>query len=345
MSKKVTGFIRVVLIFGLTGVLLYLSLNSLQVEEGQTRWGFIADVWNNANKPYLLLSAIVTVLSHWFRSERWKQLSEPLGYKLKSTHSFFSVMIGYFVNLAIPRGGEISRSYNIYKLSGMPLDQSFGTVVAERVIDLFFLLTLITISFFIELDQLLYFFSQLPLGESGETNSISIWLVVLVVVLPLLGLLAIWIFRRMFRIRFIRFYSKIRQLLVGLKKGMTVVFKVENKPLFIFRSLGIWVSYFLMSYFIILAFPETNHLTLLDSLTIFVIGGIAMAIPLPGGTGSYHVLVPLGLVLLYNIQQKEAIAFSFIFHGWQTLLIILLGSLSFLGSQYYIRKRKNELKG
>ena len=96
-----------------------------------------------------------------------------------------------------------------------------------------------------------------------------------------------------------------------------------------------------MSYFILMAFPETEHIGLLAALTIFVIGGIAVAIPLPGGAGSYHVLVPLGLVILYGLEQDIAVAYTFILHGWQTIIIILFGALSMLLSQYYGSKRKN----
>ena len=101
----------------------------------------------------------------------------------------------------------------------------------------------------------------------------------------------------------------------------------------ILYSFSIWLLYYLMMYFVMLAFPETNQLGLFAALTIFVIGGIAMAIPLPGGAGSFHVLVPLGLVLLYSMPENKAGAFTFIFHGWQTIVIIVVGLLSLVGSQ------------
>ena len=49
---------------------------------------------------------------------------------------------------------------------------------------------------------------------------------------------------------------------------------------------------------------------------------------LPGGTGSYHVLVPQGLFFLYHIPLNDAVAFTFIFHGWQTAIFIIFGALS-----------------
>ena len=56
-------------------------------------------------------------------------------------------MVGYLVNLVIPRGGEVSRCYNLYKLEKIPVEISFGTVVMERIVDLLCLVILIAISF------------------------------------------------------------------------------------------------------------------------------------------------------------------------------------------------------
>jgi hypothetical protein len=63
-----------------------------------------------------------------------------------------------------------------------------------------------------------------------------------------------------------------------------------------------------------------------------------MTVPLPGGTGSYHVLVPRGLMLLYLIPESEAVAFTFIFHGWQTLIMIVGGAFSLIATSVLIKK-------
>ena len=96
-----------------------------------------------------------------------------------------------------------------------------------------------------------------------------------------------------------------------------------------------------MMYFVMLAFPETQQLGLQAALTIFVIGGIAMAVPLPGGAGSFHILVTTGLIILYGLAQDKAVAFTFIFHGWQTLVIIVVGASSLFVSQYLRNKREH----
>ena len=300
------------------------------------------DVWSVANKPLMFLSAFVAILSHLIRAERWRLLLSPMNYKLSLGESFMSVMTGYFVNLLIPRGGELSRCYNLYRLNKTPINISFGTVLVERVVDVIFLLTLITISFFIELDTLLVFFKSLNLNFNTE-DYMPKWSILLSIAFGifLVYLLFKWILSKNKR-AILKILVKLREIFKGIKEGATAIMKLEKRGLFIIYSFLIWVCYYLMSYIVMLAFPDTENLTLLAALTIFVIGGIAMAIPLPGGTGSYHVMVPAGLVFLYAIPQDKAIAFTVIFHGWQTILIIIVGALSLLISQ---SKAKHKIYG
>ncbi len=55
-----------------------------------------------------------------------------------------------------------------------------------------------------------------------------------------------------------------------------------------------------------------------------------MAAPLPGGTGSYHVIVPMGLITLFDLPNDDAVAFVFVFHAWQTLTMIAGGVVSLI---------------
>lgn len=321
------------LILTATGALLWFSLNSIHAKEGQTKFGFILEVWALANKPLMFLSAFVAILSHLIRAERWRLILNPLDFKIKLSHSFMSVMVGYFVNLVIPRGGELSRCYNLYRLNKTPINVSFGTVIVERLVDVVFLLSLITISFFIEIDNLFAFFKSLnihiTLGHFIPKFSTVFFIIIIGTFLILSARFLLIKKKRVF----LKFLVKLFEIINGMKEGGKAILKLEKRGLFILYSLLIWVCYYLMSYFVMLAFPDTENLTLLAALTIFVIGGIAMAIPLPGGTGSYHVMVPAGLVFLYAIPQDKAVAFTVIFHGWQTVLIILVGASSLLISQ------------
>ena len=334
MHSSLKAFIQYTIILGITGFLIWFSLSGLHVSDGENKWEFIFKTWEAADKGWLFLMAGIAMISHVIRAERWKMLMEPTGYKITLNSSLLSVLVGYLVNLVIPRGGEVSRCYNLYKLEKSPVEISFGTVVVERLVDLICLLMLILFAFVIESKKLFAFIDTLPIQQSG----LSTKLITLTIVITCFGLLAFVLYR--FAKRNQKLNSIIEKTLTGFKEGLAAILKLEKKSLFIFYSISIWVLYFVMSYCVILAFKETSSLGISAVLSLFAIGSIAMAIPLPGGTGSYHALVPAGLVFLYNISKADAIAFTFVFHGWQTLIMVVGGAVSLLATSIIVRNRK-----
>ena len=126
----------------------------------------------------------------------------------------------------------------------------------------------------------------------------------------------------------------------GFKEGLFSVFRLQNTKLFLFYSVLIWCLYFYMSYTVIMAFEATSVLGWSAVLSLFAVGAIAMAVPLPGGTGSYHLLVPQSLVFLYHVPRPDAVAFTFIFHGWQTLIMIIGGAISLIVTAVLVRRKK-----
>jgi hypothetical protein len=331
VSGPVKTFLQYAFIFLITGLLIWFALSGLT---GENKGEYLLDTWRSADKWWLIAMAVIAIISHLLRAERWRMLLEPSGYKPTLKSSFLSLMIGYLVNLVIPRGGEVSRCYNLYKLDKTPVEISFGTVVVERIVDLVCLLLLIAAAFIVEWEKLFAFIGSLPIG-TGDNSSRLMILAIAGVVLLLILAIAIWLVKR---------NKKLNTFIVrtwhGFKDGLLSIFRLKNKGLFIFYSVTIWFLYFLMSYTVILAFPETKHLGVSAVLSLFAIGSIAMAAPLPGGTGSYHVLVPQGLVFLYNIAEPDAIAFTFIFHGWQTAIMIAGGAISLIITTLILKRRK-----
>lgn len=331
MSGPLKTFLQYAIIFIVTALLIWVSLRGLT---GQNKGEYLLETWRSADKGWLMAMAVLSIVSHLLRAERWGMLLEPSGYKPRLSYSFLSLMVGYLVNLVIPRGGEVSRCYNLYKLERTPPDTSFGTVVVERIVDLVCLTALLVVAFIVEWDKLLGFVKTLPVGAGGYSSALTI-IALAFVGFVAVGFVGYWIVKK---------NKKLNAFIVrtwqGFKAGFLSIFRLRNKGLFIFYSLVIWALYFLMSYTVILAFEETEHLGLDAVLSMFAIGSIAMAVPLPGGTGSYHVLVPQGLVLLYSIPQADAVAFTFIFHGWQTAVLIAAGALSLIATSVILKRKR-----
>jgi len=327
MVAKIKSATRYLLTIAVTLLLLWLSLRGLDLQ-GEDKSAFLWRAWQKSDKFYLWLMAAFAIVSHVIRALRWKMLLQPTGNFVGLGSSFLSLMTGYLVNLAIPRGGEVSRCYNLYQLEKTPVITSFGTVITERLVDVVCLLVLIAASFYFEWEKLKVFLNALDFS-SGKSIAVPGWLwIILVFGIAFLS-----------SIYFLRKNERVIKIIQGFTAGMLSIFQLKNKTRFAFYSLAIWGFYFLMSYLVLMAFPETAHLGFSAVVTLFAIGSVAMAAPLPGGTGSYHVLVPLGLTTLYHVPNADAVAFVFVFHAWQTLLMIVIGVISFIISNLIIKQK------
>lgn len=336
MPARVKVILQYLIILLLTGLLIWFSLRGLQVKEGENKWDYLVETWNKADKGWLLLMAAISMISHLIRAERWRMLLIPVGKTTTLGYSFLSLMVGYLVNLVIPRGGEVSRCYNLYKLDKIPVEVSFGTVVLERIVDLLCLVILIGLSFLLESQKLFAFIDTLPISSGDDNSRFTTLLYLAVGGMIFLGLL-FWVLAKNKKVN-----SFFRKTWIGFKEGLLSAFRLKRKGLFTFYSIVIWLLYFLMSYAVIKAFPATSELGFEAVMSLFAIGAIAMAAPLPGGTGSYHVLVPQGLVFLYGIPQSDAVAFTFIFHGWQTAILIIAGAISIVITSLIVKKNSRQ---
>ena len=88
-----------------------------------------ADYW------IVSLSLVLGVVSYWSRAERWKYTLEPMGFQTSAWNRYHSLMIGYIVNLTIPRAGEASRALMLQRSDNVPFTKSFGTIITERIVD------------------------------------------------------------------------------------------------------------------------------------------------------------------------------------------------------------------
>lgn len=330
MPPRLKALIQYVIILLVTAFLIGYALSRIPGGEGENRWEYILNTWRQADKFWLGVMAAFGIMSHILRAMRWKMLIRPTGYTVSFLSSFLSLMVGYLVNLAIPRGGEVTRCYNLYKLERTPVDVTFGTVVVERVVDLICLLLLILLAFALEWNKLISFVQTLEFSTPGK--GIPLWL-------PLAGIAVVaaaWYLAKRNR-KLQEFFSK---TWTGIRRGLLAVVSLEQKGTFVLYSVLIWVMYFFMSFAVLQAFAPTAHLGFSAVISLFAIGSIAMAAPLPGGTGAYHVLVPQGLSLLYGLVLKDAVALTFVFHGWQTLIMIVGGGISLLATAVIMSRRR-----
>lgn len=277
---------------------------------------------NDVNYFWIIVSIFLGILSHWSRTVRWNLLIEPLGHKPRTLNTFLAVMVGYLMNLALPRMGEISKCGILSRYEKISFSKLIGTVVIERLIDVLMLLLLLLLTIFTQFGQLLKFLDNNP--EVKEKLDKVIYSPILIGA-GLLFLLILWFVRHKIQ------KSSIMKRMMGyayhFAEGFRSISKLKKKGAFIFHTLFIWFLYYAMMFCVFFAFDFTSHLMPLAGLTVFVLGSFGMIAPVQGGIGAWHFMVIQGLAL-YGVAKADATVFALVAHGSSTIMLIVLGLLS-----------------
>ncbi len=264
----------------------------------------------SADYKFVFLSICIGILSHLSRSIRWKAMLKPLGFSIKIYNSIMSVLVAFLSNLGVPRSGEFLRASSISYYEKIPFEKSFGTIVTERIIDVFILIGLIIYGLTIS--------SVIEIPKFSVNNELILTLVFLLI----FGVIIYYTISKT------RFKNKIINVISGLKKGLFSILKIKNKSIFIFHSLFIWVCYFLMFYVVKFSLAETYNLGFEPLFLAFLAGAIAMALT-NGGIGAYPLAIA-AVISQYEVSYESALALGWIVWSSQTLMIITFGSLSFV---------------
>ena len=161
-----------------------------------------------ANYFYIFLSLFIALFGYWSRAYRWKFALQHLGYQTKFHNDLMTVCVSYLVNLTIPRSGEISRAALLKKYENVPFDKAFGTIVAERIVDMLIVLLFITVGFISQFDKIYTF-----LIDKGVKFETLIWSTLVGFVLFIIFIL-VWIYAEW------NIILKLKQKLSGLIEGM-----------------------------------------------------------------------------------------------------------------------------
>ena len=296
----------------LLGVFLVLyTYNRFSPKQLEEMKGYFRD----ADYSYIVISSVFSIVSLAARGYRWRYSLEHMGYLSNFSTNFSAVNIGYLMNYTVPRSGEVSRALVLKKYNNIPFDKAFGTIIAERVIDLFILIAFIVTALLLQFDQLYAFISEkIPvqklvyLGIIGGIGFVTVVLLFL--------------------------YSKwkpvlfIKEKIAGLAEGLLSTFKMPNRVPFLSYTAVIWISYVLTFYSAVFALPETSGIGFGTIVTAFVVGSLAVTFT-NGGFGAFPLMIAQILVL-YNIPETAGTAFGWILWTSQTTLVVVLGGLSFL---------------
>lgn len=290
---------------------IYLSYQNTTPEDRQNIFKYI----KNADYRFVLLSAFFGILSHFSRAVRWQYLLAPLGFRPRTINSVLAVLIGYFSNLGIPRSGELLRATAMDRYENIPFQKGFGTVIAERVVDLILLLLCILLALGLQYDMIKAYLNL------KDLNFIQTGLSLIILVM------VFFVCRKFFLQSTHPITEKIKHFFQGIWEGMISIKYMKNKGLFIAHTVFIWTMYVLMFWIVKFSIPETESLGINALIPAFVLGGLSISAT-NGGIGIYPYSVSLVLIA-FGISKESSLAFGWIMWTCQTLMVVTFGAMAF----------------
>jgi len=261
----------------------------------------------NSDFKLVALSSFILIFSVYLRALRWQIL---LDFKLSNNFLYKAQLIGYFGNNILPlRLGEFLKSYIVGEKYNVSKSIIFGSIILERILDMFIVGFFILLIFFINANLLL---------------SINQLLLYGLLFIGFIGLMGVFIAFKKISFK-INNSNKIFLLFNDVYKGFS---NLNNKN-FIYAllySMLIWFLYLLQVYLMQSAF--NLNLTLNQSLILLVISTAAISIPaLPGNFGTFEGSVVYSLSL-FNIIDN--FGFAFILHAISFIPYTILGLFYFV---------------
>lgn len=279
----------------------------------------------NAKVYFVLIAFIIYYFSFPIRTFRWRMLLENIGYTKENgirLPKFWKLLeiiyVSWFANVIVPaKLGDVYRAYLLRREAGLPASRTFGTVLAERLLDLIVLLLLFIPSVIISLHENLP--PQLVIGLK------------ITMVLVVVGIIGLFILRmfpnqigRVVPERFRGYYFQFQEGTLGSFKRI---------PSLTGLTLGVWACEALRFFFIALALNLIpGNLTHILSASLFIALGEALltVVPFTGGGIGLVEGGMLAMITLFTPNTSLALAAIVIDRAISLFSILVIGFFVFM---------------
>jgi uncharacterized protein (TIRG00374 family) len=264
----------------------------------------------------ILLVCLSVLVGTFLRSYRWTLLLKPLRAEPEGSigqfNAFYAVLMGYAVNIVLPRGGEVVRLFSICKTERLPWAGVLATMFIDRMLDVAVLAILLGLTLF-------FLPSEIITTMPGLATGGMVLIVAAVAGLCLLphigsivekGLTLAFVKRHLPT----RLSTKLSELAFQFDQGSGSLSGFARLPYIALLSILIWFTYWLNFYLMVLAFGLQDEITAIKCLIIFTIGSVGSLIPTPGSIGSIHYLVKMAAIEIAQLSAEQALTFATVSH-------------------------------
>ncbi len=322
MSTRLRSVLSHVASFALAGLLLYFALRGVDFKE-------MGRALRDADYLWLVPLAVIAIVSHVLRSWRWQILLEELPdtagehKRVKIFNAFSALIIGYLTNYAAPRLGEVVRAGVLSRREGLSVSGVFGTVVVERVLDVIVLAVLLIVTSVALIDQSETVRELFLYPLAARLGQIPMGTAVFGILLVLALAIGVFLLAR----RWVKAGGRLKKIAGQFMAGVASVRRTRRWGAIVVSTILMWFCYSWMAYlpFVMLGMTEPFDITFFDAWHIMILGSIGVAIPAPGGTGSYHYVTIQSLVHLFGVTQAPAATYAVLTHAAQMILYTAMG--------------------
>ena len=288
----------------------------------------LADVWRHvrtAHVSLLLLALVFVAATFWIRAFRWQQLLGPIG-PTRFRTVFRSGVIGFAALSILPaRVGDLLRPYLVARQDGLQFTATFATIVMERVLDLIAVLALMSLYVWGFADTSTWKPHLLaPIEISAAVGGL--------VALALLGVM--WLLashpekigrlvHSTDRVLPHRVARRLGELASAFSSGFAVAREPRAFLLALLWSFPLWIAIASETWAVTRAFDIALPFTGTFLLQLFLVVGVA--VPTPGGVGSYHEAYRFGVTSFFGAPNDQAVAAAIIVHAIAFMPVLLLG--------------------
>ena len=313
---------RLLKVAGITAatiLLLYVFLRNSNLE----------DVWQimrRTDPAWMAFGLLVNFSALIFRTIRWRTLIDPDD-PPPFFATFFATTVGYMLSTVLPiRAGDVARPALLSRRTKVRFAGALGTVLTERVLDLYALLLLFV--YFVVRHWNDYTSNKLFVVIKSGAIGASVVLIGLTLLI-----LGIYFFRggmrrvhewvgrivpARFRAAWMHFYDAFVETL-DLAKRPVALLKV------LLATVAIWSA--LSSQFWIVSVAMHHKLPFDSSFFISGTTTVGLAIPTPGGVGGFHKICQWVLTSYYGFDIDSSVAVAVLLHVVSTLPVIAAGSM------------------
>lgn len=332
IGKRLLNWRTLVPLVIVLGLLAY-TAQKLQINPGQT-WAAM----RSANPVFFLAAFFTYYLSFPIRTLRWRLLLENVGYTGQNSVAlprFWKlveiVYTSWFANAIVPaKLGDVYRAYLLRQEAGVSATRTFGTVLAERLLDLGVLLLLFLSAIIISLHQNLPSFLRTGL-----------YITLAIVILGVIALFLLRVCRDQIR-RFIP--QRLQGYYDHLQAGTLGSFR--RIPLLALLTVFVWMCEAGRFFFIALSLNLIpGNLPHVGAAAMFIALGEALLTIVPFTSGGIGLVEGgmIAMLALFTSARNLAAAGVLLDRTISLFSILLIGLIVFLiaSGQRATRKQKN----